>query len=274
MSDINHNNQVSKINLKDVGKTGTVQFTKIPLADDIQMTNGGTPFRDNLLFVNSGRGNLPPNIALVNPLPPHNSTVILDNFFGRQFNSLNDVKIHPQSQAVFFTDVTYGWLNHFRPIPMLPNQVYRFVPDTGEIRVVADGFDRCNGIAFSPDGQVAYVTDTGESGGFLGNNQTEPATIYAFDVDPTNQAFKNRRVFAYVDNGVPDGIELDSQGNVYSGCGDGVQVWNPQGTLLGKIFLGTTSANMAFAGQGRLVIMAETKIFFAEIAATGNNLIF
>lgn len=68
------------------------------------MTNGGTPFRNQLLLVNSGRGPLPPNIAVVNPKPPFNSTIILDNFIGRQFNSLNDVKIHPQSKAIFFTD--------------------------------------------------------------------------------------------------------------------------------------------------------------------------
>lgn len=50
---------------------------------------------------------------------------------------------------------------------------------------------------------------------------------YAFDVDATTQAFKNRRVFAYIDTGLPDGIQLDTNGNVYSGCGDGVQVSFP-----------------------------------------------
>lgn len=76
----------------------------------------------------------------------------------------------------------------------------------------------------------------------MGFNQTLPATMYvkqcsriqsseiirvdrySYDVDPVTQMFKNRRVFAYTDNGVPDGIELDSNGNVYSGCGDGIQV--------------------------------------------------
>lgn len=84
--------------------------------------------------------------------------------------------------------------------------------------------------------------------------------------------FSNRRVFAYVDAGVPDGIQVDKAGNVYSGCGDGVQVWDSDGTLLGKFFLGMTSANMVFAGKGKLVIMAETKIFLAEIAAEGLEL--
>lgn len=71
------------------------------------MTNGGTgPYLGQLLLANSGRANLPPTLAVVNPAPPHNTTVLLDNFFGRQFNSLNDVKVHRQSGNIFFTDVT------------------------------------------------------------------------------------------------------------------------------------------------------------------------
>ena len=72
------------------------------------MDNGGTPFRGKLLLITSGRGALPPSLVLVNPHPPFSSTVLLDNFFGRQFNSLNDVKIHPTSGKIFFTDVTYA----------------------------------------------------------------------------------------------------------------------------------------------------------------------
>ncbi len=140
------------------------------------MTNGGTgPFRDNLLLVNSGRGNLPPSITVVNPAAPHNVTVLLDNFIGRQFNSLNDIKVHPISKKLFFIDVTYvsrwafvglssltvdnsyGWLAHFRPLPLMPSQVYRFDPDTGSVHVVADGFDKPNGVAFTKDGGTAYM---------------------------------------------------------------------------------------------------------------------
>lgn len=286
MSDLNHNNEVSFISLQEVadaikntgGKASDVNVTVTPLdlPETVQMTNGGTgPFRGSLLFINSGRGPLPPSLTLVDPQPPHNVTVLLDNFFGRQFNSLNDIKIHPTSKKIFFTDVTYGFINAFRPGPLLPNQVYRFDQDTGSVRIVADGFDKCNGLAFSRDGRTAFVTDTGAGGGVVAsNNQTEPTTIYAFDVDSQSQAFKNRRVFAYVDAGVPDGIQLDTKGNVYTGTGDGVQVFNSEGMLIGKFFLGTTSANMIFAGKGRLVIMAETKIFLAEIAAEGLKLDF
>ena len=72
------------------------------------MTNGGTgTYYGSLMLINSGRGMRPPNIALVNPRAPYNTTVILDNYFGRQFNSLNDIKIHPKTGKLFFTDTTY-----------------------------------------------------------------------------------------------------------------------------------------------------------------------
>lgn len=69
------------------------------------MTNGGTgPFKGNLVLINSGRGPRPPSIALVNPKPPYNTTTLLNSYYGRQFNSLNDIKVHP-SGKMFFTDV-------------------------------------------------------------------------------------------------------------------------------------------------------------------------
>lgn len=70
------------------------------------MTNGGTgPLKGSLLLSTSGRGLLPPSLALVNTQPPYNATVLLDNFYGRQFNSLNDVKVHPGSGKIFVVDV-------------------------------------------------------------------------------------------------------------------------------------------------------------------------
>ena len=71
------------------------------------MTNGGTgPFFGRIVLVNSGRGSIPPSLVLFDPNNPSNTTVLLDNFFGRQFNSLNDIKIHPHTGKFFFTDVT------------------------------------------------------------------------------------------------------------------------------------------------------------------------
>lgn len=65
------------------------------------------------------------------------------------------------------------------------------------------------------------------------------------------------------------GIHCDTKGNVYAGCGDGVHVFNPSGVRLGTIFTGRTAANFQFAGQGRMVIMGETQLFYATLAATG-----
>lgn len=79
---------------------------QLNLPDTIQMTNGGTgPLKGSLVLSTSGRGPLPPSIALVNPDPPYNVTVLLDNFYGRQFNSLNDIKVHPGSGKIFVVDV-------------------------------------------------------------------------------------------------------------------------------------------------------------------------
>ncbi|KAH9923811.1 D-lactonohydrolase-like protein [Fomitopsis serialis] len=282
-SDWDNNNEMGKLSLVDVNELAVASgsqttplnatVTPLSLPDTVQMTNGGTgPYHGSLLLVNSGRGVRPPSLALVNPAAPHNTTVILDNYFGRQFNSLNDAKIHPRDGKIYFTDVTYGWLVRFRPAPLLPNQVYRFDPKTGNVRVVADGFTRCNGLAFSADGKIAYIVDSGAAGGFLGKNTTDPATIYVYDVDLRSDALINRRVFAYVDAGVPDGVQVDTLGNVYAACGDGVHVWDRAGTLLGKFFTGVESANMVFAGRGRLVILAETVVYLAEIFADGVKL--
>jgi gluconolactonase len=74
------------------------------------MTNGGTgPYNSSLLIINSGRGPLPPTMALVDPIPPYNTTILMDNYYGRQFNSLNDLKVHPNGQ-IFFTDTVYLYM--------------------------------------------------------------------------------------------------------------------------------------------------------------------
>ncbi|KIK33296.1 hypothetical protein CY34DRAFT_18460 [Suillus luteus UH-Slu-Lm8-n1] len=249
-----------------------IQVQTPHLPDTLQMVNGGTgPYKGDLLFVTTGRALLPPSVVRVNPNPPYNATVLLDNFLGRQFNSLNDVKILPGTDIIFFTDPAYGWLNGVRPDPKLPSQVYRFDPSTGQVRVVADQFVLSNGIAFSADGKSAFVTDTGAFEVHYGINQTLPATIYQFDVDPRTQSFMNRRVFAYAESNAPDGIQLDTMGNVYGGCNDGVHVWNPEGTLIGKFYLNRTTPQMIFTKSG-LVILEATNMYVANIQARGLTL--
>ncbi|KAK4946064.1 hypothetical protein LTR10_014866 [Elasticomyces elasticus] len=249
--------------------SGQVNVTVVPANPPVINPNGATNYRGQFAFTGEGQGNdIGPALYAVNPVEPYNTTVLINNYFGRQFNSLNDVSVNPNNGDVYFTDTLYGYLQDFRPSPELPNQVYRYNPSTGAVTVVADGFDLPNGITFSPNGSYAYVTDTGANIGFAGYNMTAPASIYRFTVEQDG-TFSNRKLFTYASPGIPDGIHCDTNGNVYSGVGDGVHVWNPSGTLLGKIFLGTTSANFNFAGKGRMVICAETQLYYATLAAEG-----
>jgi gluconolactonase len=103
--------------------------------------------------------------------------VVVNNFFGRQFSSLNDVAVNPRNGDVYFTDTLYGYLQNFRPTPGLRNQVYRYTGSTGALTVVADDFTLPNGVTFSPDGKKAYVTDTGINKGFRGFNFSDPASM-------------------------------------------------------------------------------------------------
>ncbi|OCF33881.1 gluconolactonase [Kwoniella heveanensis BCC8398] len=253
---------------------GTGQVDVITVNSTVQVVNpnGGTNFQGKLVFAGEGQGDdVPSALYLVDPVEPYETKVILNNYYGRQFNSLNDVAVNPRNKELYFTDVTYGYLQDFRPAPGLQNQVYRFNYDTGAVGVVADGFNMPNGLTFSPDGKYAYVADTGTAAGFWGSNYTKPASLYRFDVTDDG-LFENRVTFAFVHSGVPDGVHCDSKGNVYAGCGDGVHVWNPSGLLIGKIWVGSTSANFQFAGQGRMVISAETKLYYATLGAEGADI--
>ena len=91
---------------------------------------------------------------------------------------------------------------------------------------------------------------------------------YAFDVIERSgsQFLANRRVFAMADTGVPDGIKCDVQGNVYSGCGDGVNVWSPGGRLLGKIVIPGGVANFCFTRKGEMVLLNETRLWVVRIS--------
>ena len=85
----------------------TVVSFQLNLPETVQITNGGTgPINGSILLATRGRGNLPAALVLLNPNAPNNATTLLDNFFGRQFDSMNDLKIHP-SGNIFFTDDKY-----------------------------------------------------------------------------------------------------------------------------------------------------------------------
>jgi len=89
--------------------------------------------------------------ALVSVNPASNtSQAVNNNYLGRNYSSLNDARQHPITGDIWFTDAAYGRFQFFRPIPTIPQQVYRFEPTTGHLQVVASDFDQPNGIVSPP----------------------------------------------------------------------------------------------------------------------------
>ena len=76
----------------------------------------------------------------------------------------------------------------------------------------------------------------------------------------------HRRLFAMAAEGIPDGIKCDKEGNVYSGCGDGVNVWSAGGDLLGIIRVEGGVANFCFGRQGAMYLLNENRIWKAQLA--------
>ncbi|KAI4207298.1 MAG: hypothetical protein LQ346_000666 [Caloplaca aetnensis] len=231
------------------------------------MANGGTNYRDGLILCAQGSLREPSGLIYMEAKRPHKTTTLLNNYHGRPFNSPNDVVVHSDG-SVWFTDPIYGYEQGFRPKPQLPQHVYRFDPATGDIRVVADGFGRPNGIAFAPGEDTVYITDTDLIHGDGSRLHTRAATIYAYSVFWTNDQpyLANRRVFAYADTGAPDGIKCDVHGNVYAGCGDGINVWNSGGMLVGKILIEGGCANFCFGRAGEMWCFGENKLWRVKLA--------
>jgi gluconolactonase len=126
----------------------------------IPMGNGGVNYgKDHVIFCAQGTMTEPSGLYRMSTEPPYKTEILKTDFLGRPFNSVNDVVVHSDG-SVWFTDPIYGFEQGYRPTPRLPCQVYRWCPDTGSIRAVADGFGRPNGICFSPDEKTVYITDT------------------------------------------------------------------------------------------------------------------
>ncbi|RIK81806.1 MAG: gluconolactonase [Planctomycetota bacterium] len=196
-------------------------------------------------------------------------TVLADRYRGRKLTSPNDVVVKSDG-TIWFTDPDYGWLipefGHGEPPEQDRNRVYRVVPDTGEITAVSEDFDKPNGICFSPDERTLYVGDTGMTHGAF-----RPHRLMAFDVRADGSSLSNPRVFAEISPWVPDGFRCDVDGNVYVGAGDGVQVFNAVGEMLGKILTPETVGNLSFgmSDMQTLFIGASSSLWAVRLNAAG-----
>jgi gluconolactonase len=186
---------------------------------------------------------------------------VVDRFDGLPLNSPNDIVVAADG-SIWFTDPSYGFLQGFKPTPAHGDNVYRF-DDT--LAVVEESFDKPNGLAFSPDGSVLYIGDSGanhEAGTF---DPSRPHHIRAFDV--VGGTLSNGRLFAEISPGFPDGIKVDADGWVYSSSFAGVEIFSSAGVLVDRIEL-PGAVNFAFAGSD-LLITTDTAIWAAELNAKG-----
>ncbi|MEB0205933.1 SMP-30/gluconolactonase/LRE family protein [Pseudomonas sp. CCC3.1] len=200
--------------------------------------------------------------------PDGRITVLADQFEGKRLNSPNDVVVHSDG-GIWFTDPTYGILSDYEGYQAEPEQsgrnVFRIDPNTFEITCVADDFEQPNGLAFSPDGKTLYVADSARS-----HDPDAAHHIRALQVID-NCRLGPSRVLAQIEPGIPDGLRVDVQGNIWTSAGDGVQCFDKNGVLLGKILLPEKVANLTFGGprRNRLFITANTSLYSIFVAVAG-----
>jgi gluconolactonase len=143
--------------------------------------------------------------------------------------------------------------------------VYRYDPGSGRLSVAADCFDKPNGLAFSPDEQTLYITDSGANQEPGSYHVQRPHRTVAFDVHDSSHLGPGR-LFAVTTPGFPDGIKVDRAGRVYASSFSGVQVFSPAGDLIGQINL-PGAVNFTFGGPGGevLFITTDTAIWAAVL---------
>ena len=187
---------------------------------------------------------------------------------GLRLNSPNDVVVR-RDGTVWFTDPSYGYLQGFRPEPHAGDYVYRYDPCSDELSVVADSFDKPNGLCFSPDESVLYITDSGANQEEDSFYVERPHHIMAFDVEDGRQ-LTSAHLFAVTNHGFPDGIKADVEGRIYASSFGGVEVFEPAGNLIGEIVL-PGAVNFTFGGPDKniLFITTDTAVWAAVLETKG-----
>jgi len=168
---------------------------------------------------------------------------------GARLNSPNDIVVRSDG-SIYFTDPPYGISDEERELPH--NGLYQIAP-TGELRLLATDFGRPNGLAFSPDESLLYVDDSPrrEIRVFAVNAQGELTSDSLFAKMETQE------------EGSPDGMKVDVEGNIYCAGPGGVWVYEPSGDLVGVVEGPERPANLAFGDADRrtMYITARTGLY-------------
>jgi gluconolactonase len=189
---------------------------------------------------------------------------LVDSYDGKKLNSPNDVVVRSDG-TVWFTDPEYGLQTDPVTKKRLDKQqagnfVFRHDPKTGKTTlVIKEGFDQPNGLAFSPDEKKLYVADSGK-----------PHQIRVYDV-AADGTLIGGAVFCVIDKGGPDGIRVDRDGRLWSSAGDGLHIFAPNGSRIGRILVPETPANLCFGGDDgkTLFITARKSLYSIRVSVTG-----
>jgi gluconolactonase len=200
------------------------------------------------------------------PLSNGGKRTLVDNFEGKKFNSPNDVVQH-SSGAYYFTDPPYGLPKQEKDLGIeLPFGVYRIGTD-GKVSQVISDLTRPNGLAFSPDEKILYVAQS----------DPERAFIMAYPVQADGNLGKGKVFYDATPAvkegklmGLPDGLKIDKQGNIFTTGPGGVLVISPEAKLLGIINTGEATANCAWGDDGStLYITADMYLCRIKTLAKG-----
>jgi gluconolactonase len=196
-------------------------------------------------------------------------TVLADSFEGKRLTGPNDVVVKSDG-TIWFSDNGAGtrgnYLGHTEK-QELPFRVYRLDPSAGQMTIAAGDMKRPNGLAFSPDEKLLYVIDT---------PGPDPRSIQFYDVVENGAKLANRRQFNSAEPGGSDGMRVDVYGNLWCGWSggeaeDGVAVFAPDGTMIGRILLPERCANVCFGGRkrNRLFMAASQSIYSLFVETQG-----
>lgn len=196
-------------------------------------------------------------------------TVLADSFEGKPLNAPNDVVVKSDG-SIWFTDPPFGISSDyegFRAEPQLPTNVYRIDGDSGNIAVATGDVLGPNGLAFSPDESKLYVVQS---------RARPQRNIVAYDV-VEGKLLRNPRVLVDCGAGIPDGLRVDEDGNLWCGWGmgdpelDGVMVFSPEGERIGRIRLPERCANLCFGGlqRNRLFMAGSQSLYSLYVNTRG-----
>ncbi|WP_120951097.1 SMP-30/gluconolactonase/LRE family protein [Helicobacter sp. L8] len=191
--------------------------------------------------------------------------VLASTYHHKRFNSPNDVIVDHQGN-IYFSDPKFGLLGSGQIAAQEGEFIYRYNPHTKQVvRLNTPSLKSPNGLALSPDEKILYIADSQLA--YDPSDLNLKHQILAYDIFP-NQSLHNERVFVVIAPGFPDGIKVDSQGNLWASNGHGIQVFNPQGKMLGEIILPQVVSNLAFDSKTpALFVTSDSKLYMFKLGS-------